>query len=310
MQSSPMPVRPLPIVIALILAMSFMVAVLVGAKMVYNHSAHQPVAMSTLDTPESSSIECEEFLAALPTSVLGHPRADIVAPIPPGAAAWSSSSLERITARCGVNLPRQYTSLSNIVEVGGTRWLEVSDATPASTLKTWYSVNRAKIIAITADDLSLGDHPHPLEDIAAAVAIIPHQEFPPNPIPLSGLSSAVGPQQKAACQEVLAALPNDLDSGYRRSTTDLGTEMVAWSAPGEEAIVVRCGVEYPQNYTAGAALQQVNDIVWFEDVIVGNGTTASTWYAINKSQVVAAHIPQARGNAALVAISQAVSQHL
>ena len=144
-----LPLNRAPLVLALILALTMVIAVLVGARMFYDKVARQPVAMSAIDSPDASSPECSTLIDRLPSSLLGHRRTDIAEPAPAGAAAWSSNSTESITLRCGVSLPLQYTTLSHTIDAAGSTWLRVVDATPGANLETWYSVNRHPAVAVT-----------------------------------------------------------------------------------------------------------------------------------------------------------------
>ena len=83
---------------------------------------------------------------------------------------------------------------------------------------------------------------------------------------------------------------------------------MAWSAPGRDAIVLRCGVAEPENYGPGARLDQVNGIPWFEDVKLANGTTASTWYAMGRDVQVAASLPQAESNEAITNLTNLIAE--
>ena len=53
-----LPLNRAPLVLALILALTMVIAVLVGARVFYDRVARQPVAMSTIDSPDASSPEC------------------------------------------------------------------------------------------------------------------------------------------------------------------------------------------------------------------------------------------------------------
>lgn len=301
-----------PIIIALVLGVSLVVGVLIGAKVVFNKAALQPVAMATLDTPESASEECAQFIAALPDTVLGHRRVGIVHPAPPGAAAWKSSSIEQVTVRCGVELPFQYTSLSTLDDVSGTSWLTVVDATPGSSMRTMYAVNRNKVVAVTTDDQGLGSHTaiDLASDLAPAIETLAVSTPSPHPVPLSSLDS--DPATGKQCAELLADLPESIgtETPYTRVTdVSLPDQTAAWHARDHEPIVVRCGVGFPENYAAGARLQQVNELAWFEDTVLGNGTTASTWYPVGRDINIAVSMPQSIGNPALVSLGEVIATH-
>lgn len=275
------------IYISLALAIALVVGVLVGAKIISERAANQPVGMSDLPSPLADSQECAELLEILPDEVLGHDRATIAEPAPDGAAAWQTSELERVTLRCGVDLPLQYTEYSTPVEIDGTQWLVVGDATPESTLATWYSINREPIVAITADDMTLDGADNPVDPLTDAVNTLPEAEHEPNPGPLAELDS-VG--AAAQCAPLLDAVPTELTEDY--SLID-GTpsDTAVWVADGLEPVVMRCGVAPPPNYEAGQQLTQISEVPWFEDTRLVNGSTASYWYALGRETDIAVSAP-------------------
>lgn len=302
------------VVVALGLAVAFVVAVLGGARYFVTKAAHQPVAMSQLDSPLADSSECSALIDALPSSLNGHRRAELAAPAPAGAAAWQSSSTERITLRCGVHMPAQYNEYSAPLtfDAAGARWLRVDDATPGSTLSTWFSVDREPAVAVTADEASLGTAATPLDDLD--LSALPQKTQPPAPAPLSQLAAASGAGAASAhtCRALVDAAPESIAEGYRRldATSADAAHTVAWIAEGKEPIVVRCGVAAPESYAAGAQLSQVNDVPWFEDTTLANGTTTSTWYALGRVTDVAASLPQSVGNEAVTNLSTLIADTL
>lgn len=306
-----------PIVIALVLSLLLTAGVLVGARVLLGPAGQQQVAMSTLPAPEAESEECAALIQSLPGSAFGHTRAQIIEPVPAGVAAWSSSELERVTLRCGVDMPFQYTELAETVEVDGVTWLPVADVTAGSSLQTWYSVDRFPVVAITADDMSTDNADTPVAPFTDAVGALEQRGGEPFPAPLSQLAAGSG-----NCSALIDALPPTLEvgSGEDAITYELiddpamaaagyGDDAVAWKSAGLEPIVVRCGVEPSENYEAGAVLQQINDIPWFEDTILATGTTSATWYALGRETDIAVSLPQYAGGA-LVQISEAIEEHV
>ncbi|WJZ02475.1 DUF3515 domain-containing protein [Corynebacterium freiburgense] len=292
-----------PIIIALILAVLLVLGVLFGAKMVYQRAAQQPVHMSTIDAPDAD--QCAPLLDALPATLLGHPRAELADPAPEGAAAWSSNSQERVTLRCGIGLPLQYTVLSTTTEAAGTSWLRIADATPGSTLETWYAVDRFPIVAVTADKQSLKGAENPVQDLESAMAALSRTKVDPNPAPLVELER----QDGESCSQFMNALPKTLGE-YTRANVPLEEYMAAWTADGLEPVVLRCGVQDPPGYQPGVQLQQVNNIPWFEDTTLAHGTTASTWYALGRTTNIAVSMPKTAGNTVLVDLGTAIERNI
>ncbi|MBF4548387.1 DUF3515 domain-containing protein [Corynebacterium afermentans subsp. lipophilum] len=293
------------IYVSLGLAVALVLGVLVGARVFFNRVALQPVAMTEVPAPEASSSECTSLIDALPPTLASLERAELAEPAPEGAAAWQASSTERITLRCGVDAPAQYTPYAQTEDIDGARWLRVNDATPGSTLATWFTVDRSPVLAVTADTQQLRDGTAPVEglDTAALTGPAPEQR----PAPLADLAAGADAGSDA-CGSLLAAAPESIAEGYTRVDA-VSEQTVAWSAAGQDAIVLRCGVADPENYGPGARLDQINGVPWFEDVKLANGTTASTWYAMGRDVQVAASLPQVESNEAITNLTNLIAEH-
>lgn len=289
------------IYVSLGLALLLALTAVVGARVFFNRVALQPVAMPELPSPMADSPECAEFVDTLPENLLGHRRAELADPAPSGAAAWQSSSSERITLRCGIDFPAQFTPYAETEEIGGARWMRVDDLTEGSKLATWYTVDRWPVLAVTADRSQLAGGETPAAHIPAAE--LPRSEEEPNPAPLSQLASGQG----ETCAKLLSDAPSSIAEGYRRVEA-VSPDTVAWAAQGRDPIVLRCGVASPASYAPGAQLVQVNGIPWFEDVVLANGTTASTWYALGRDTVIAASMPQVQSNEAITNLSDLIAE--
>ena len=289
------------IAISLGLALLLVIGAVVGARIYFNQVALQPVAMTDLPAPQADSQACASLIDDLPSDLHGHPRAELAEPAPAGAAAWRSSSTERITLRCGVDIPAQYTDYAITEDIDGARWLRVDDITPQSTLATWYTVDRSPVVAVTADTEQLdGGAPVDGLDLAA----LEQHDQPRNPAPLTELEAA----DSSKCSGLLDAAPESIAEGYTR-TEPASDNTVAWHAKGRDPIVVRCGVAPSPNYGPGEQLAQVNGIPWFEDVKLANGTTASTWYALGRDSGIAASLPQAESNEAITNLTDLIAEH-
>lgn len=291
------------IYVSLGLAVLLVLGVLVGARVYFNRVALQPVAMTELPAPDAQTPECAQLIDDLPASLAGLKRAELAEPAPAGAAAWQASSTERITLRCGVDAPAQYTPYASTEDADGTRWLQVNDLTPGSSLATWYTVDRSPILAVTADVTQLADGIPPLSALPTGTLTGPAPQQRPAP-----LADLVADGDADACGDLIAAAPDSIADGYSRIEA-LSPHTAAWSAPGQDAIVLRCGVAAPENYGPGARLDQVNGIPWFEDVKLANGTTASTWYAMGRTVQVAASLPQVESNEAITNLTNLVAEH-
>ncbi|WP_262485241.1 DUF3515 domain-containing protein [Corynebacterium poyangense] len=312
---SPSPFNRTLVYIALAIALSFVIGVLCAGRLLFQKELNRPIGMSVVPAPQSDSEDCRSLLTRLPDKVDGHPRAEIADPVPQGAAVWGKLGQRAVSLRCGVDLPAQYTTLSSPAESGGTQWLMVNDTTPGSTMRTFYSLNRSVVVALTLEDASApdSDADTPPDDIANAVSQLPEKKSQPNPAPLSDLPRVPGVSQQ--CADLLKNLPETLggDRGYRRvPVTDTGLEDTtdaAWTAPGLEPVVLRCGTEEPKNYHPGVQLQQVNNTPWFVDTEVSPGQTAGTWYALGRDVYIAVSMPEDVAANASVELGEAIDNH-
>lgn len=299
--------------ISLGLAVALVLGVIVGARYFFQQVALQPVAMTELPSPEADSPECAALVDSLPEKVLGHKRAELAAPAPAGAAAWQSSSTRRITLRCGVEMPLQYTEYTPVSSHNGAEWIRIDDATPGSSMVTWFSADRWPVVAVTTDAEGLGRADTPVDEIN--VSALPQRDLPRNPAPLSELQPATHSTDGSganACGGLLAALPESLVEGYKRLPENkvASPQTAVWTQLGHEPIVLRCGVNDPEHYEAGATLQQINGIPWFEDTITATGTTSSTWYALGREVNVAAFVPSGEGNEVITTLTELVEKHV
>lgn len=276
-----------PIYLALILAIVAVLGAIVGARVVFDRAANQPVALSTIDAPDASSPACHDLLQRLPAEIGDFRRAEIAEPAPQGAAAWARTSQDRVTLRCGVHSPEQYTRVSDTEAIDGVRWLQVSDS--ETDLSTWYTVDRGPTVAITAEGFN------PTKDVSAAVSALPQQHREPRPLALDSLDTPEGTR----CTRLMAALPQRLNDHELRDKTD---STAVWTTPGGEPIEVACGVDMPAAYEAGKQLTQIDEVPWLND--------DGVFYALGREAVVAAAIPPSVGNGPLVELSAALTANL
>lgn len=217
-----------------------------------------------------------------------------------------------------------------------TEWFEVRDQTPGSSLSTWYTTNRFPTVAVTvdrpeetdsadsADGAATEQARQAIEELTRATEALALHEHTPHPAPLSELTSA-GPDAVDMCHDLLEAARDGFTpaEGYElytatRSNADdnnadntgraTEADTVAWTHPGYEPIVLRCGIADPE-VPRGERLQQINEVPWYEDTVLADGTTASTWYPLGREVAVAVSTPQASAQEALSRITELVKQH-
>ncbi|MGV0358783.1 DUF3515 domain-containing protein [Corynebacterium mastitidis] len=278
-----------PIYIALVLSILAVLGAIIGARVVFERAAHQPVALSAIMAPQADSPECADLIARLPERVEDYRRAPLADPAPAGAAAWSRTSQDRVTLRCGINPTEQYSRVSDTETVDGVRWLQVAD--PDTDLSTWYTVDRSPAVAITAEGFN------PTGAVSGEAARLPRAEQEPAALPLD---AAPTPEQ-GRCGGLMDALPERL--GEHALAEKEGTKAV-WTAPGAEPIQIACGVDMPAAYEPGERLTQTNGVPWLSD-----GDTGLS-YALGREAIVAAHLPSALGDAPVVGLSEAIAAAL
>jgi hypothetical protein len=298
-------------VVALVIAVVFVAAVLGGAKLLVNRNVYTAVAMGPVDAPAADSDTCSTIADSLPGKTSDYRSVDVADPAPAGAAAYRDSGGTELTVRCGVNLPAQYSTLSETASYGGLDWLQVTDATPGSDLTTWYSVGATPVIAVTGSRGT--DDTAALGGIGGAVSdhVSGSDAAAPGPVPLADARRDAD-ADAGKCSGLLDGLP-DAFGDYRRvpaddpRAADLPDGTAAWTAPGLEPVVVRCGVRLTDSYKAGAQLTQVNAVPWFEDTALAQGSTAGVWYALGYAPTVAVSLPTEAGNEVLTRVSDLVT---
>ena len=284
-------------------------------------------------------------VAGLPRAEIAEPAPAGVAAWSSGSSGASDNYRDQVSLRCGVDMPFQYSEYSSpqAIDDGGdsgtdaaTEWIEVRDQTPGSSLSTWYSTNRFPTVAVTvdrpeetdstdsADGAATEQARQAIEELTGATEALALHEHTPHPAPLSELTSA-GPDAVDMCHDLLEAARDGFTpaEGYELYTstrdnaddnnadnTGRATEAdtVAWTHPGYEPIVLRCGIADPE-VPRGERLQQINEVPWYEDTVLADGTTASTWYPLGREVAVAVSTPQASAQEALSRITELVKQH-
>ncbi len=122
------------------------------------------------------------------------------------------------------------------------------------------------------------------------------------------------------CRALVKALPEQLGDYGRAPLVDpapAGT--AAWRTDGGEAVILRCGLDRPAEFVAGAPLQVVDAVSWFRvgEAGVGNDRVGdvtepdrSTWFAVDRPVYVALTLPPGAGPAPIQALSKAIADTL
>ncbi len=78
--------------------------------------------------------------------------------------------------------------------------------------------------------------------------------------------------EAATCRDLVAALPDEVDGQERREVTGADGRAAAW---GDPAIVLRCGVPQPSDFTDTATCIEANGTGWYvpDDVLNADDQT-------------------------------------
>ena len=109
----------------------------------------------------------------------------------------------------------------------------------------------------------------------------------------------------AACATLMPELPAQLGTAVKRAVDGAGEGVAAW---GDPAIILRCGLETPQDLTCSSALTQVNGVSWLQLTEVGLGST--TYIAADRSVRIAVTVPDGTGTAPIQQVSDVVAAQL
>lgn len=146
--------------------------------------------------------------------------------------------------------------------------------------------------------------------VALAVAIVlaknklaePAIANPPLPV-----SDGVGQPgaDTPACKALMPALPDKLAGASRRTLEGAVDAVAAW---GDPAVILRCGIDSPQELTCSAALVQVNGVSWLQ--LTEDGLDSTTYIAADRSVRIAVTVPTGSGTGAIGQLSDVVAAKL
>jgi hypothetical protein len=125
-----------------------------------------PVPLVPVAAPRAGSAQCAALDAALPATLANgntplH-RRPLLAPAPQAAAAWGAGDTP-VVLRCGIERPPELTATSELLDVSGVRWFQIT----GDGMATWYAVDRAAVVALT---LPNGLNTGPIQDVSAAIS--------------------------------------------------------------------------------------------------------------------------------------------
>jgi Protein of unknown function (DUF3515) len=127
------------------------------------------------------------------------------------------------------------------------------------------------------------------------------------PLAVVGVSAPRADSQD--CAKLTGALPAELISNGAELTRRTLAQpappaTVAWGEP--DAIVLRCGLDRPQELTPTSQLRVVSGVQW----LPVEGPGSSTWYVVDRAVYLALTVPDSAGTGPLQQISDTVAAAL
>lgn len=114
-----------------------------------------------------------------------------------------------------------------------------------------------------------------------------------------------------ACADLAAALPEQLGDYTRAELVEpVPAGTAAWQITDAEPVVLRCGLDRPNEFDAATALQIVDGVQWFEVSGEAEGIAASTWFAVDRPVYVALTVPNGSGPTPLQEVSATLNATL
>lgn len=132
------------------------------------------------------------------------------------------------------------------------------------------------------------------------------REATPAPRPVA-IAAAPAPQADGApCRALMNALPDDLGDYHRAKAVEpVPVGAAAWQAqPDGEAVILRCGLDRPDDFVTSSPLQVVDDVQWFR--VSGDGRT--TWVTVDRPVYIALTLPDGSGPTPIQLLSRVVAQ--
>ncbi|WP_413232637.1 DUF3515 domain-containing protein [Mycolicibacterium sp. 050158] len=134
------------------------------------------------------------------------------------------------------------------------------------------------------------------------------REATPAPQPVAIAAAPAPHADGEACGALLKALPDALGDYHRAKAVEpVPAGAAAWqTASGGDPVILRCGLDRPDDFVVSSPLQVVDDVQWFR--IPGDGRT--TWVTVDRPVYVALTLPDDSGPTPIQVISRTVAQTL
>jgi Protein of unknown function (DUF3515) len=126
------------------------------------------------------------------------------------------------------------------------------------------------------------------------------------------------------CRTLTDSLPDQLGDYHRAPAVDPAPAGAAAWRPADDgdALILRCGVERPEEFVVGAPIQVVDEVQWFRVGEAGAGNDRvgeagagaddgrSTWFAVDRAVYIALTLPQGAGPTPIQEISDLIAKTL
>jgi hypothetical protein len=142
--------------------------------------------------------------------------------------------------------------------------------------------------------------------VVAVLVVAATREATPAPRPVAIAAAPAPEADGAACRALMNALPDVMGDYHRaRAVEPVPAGAAAWQVGTDaEPVILRCGLDRPDEFVASSPLQVVDEVEWFR--ISGDGRT--TWVTVDRPAYVALTLPDGSGPTPIQLISKAVAQ--
>ena len=140
--------------------------------------------------------------------------------------------------------------------------------------------------------------------IAGVLTFAAARQTPPAPVAIGAVPAPRA--QSPECQALMSTLPDRLGAYQRAATADPTPPGTAAWRTDTGPIVLRCGLERPDEFVVGAPIQMVNDVSWFR--LDDPDAPSSTWLCVDRAAYVALTLPYGAGPDPIQAMSGVIER--
>ena len=146
--------------------------------------------------------------------------------------------------------------------------------------------------------------------VAAVIGVLVFatiRQTPPQQRPVAiAVGARTASRRRRLPRPARSRCPNDLGDYHRAPAAEPApVGAAAWQAdPDAEPVILRCGLERPDDFVVGAPLQVVDDVDWFRIGDEGR----STWITVDRPVYIALTLPDGSGPSPIQLISTAVAK--